>query len=67
MAKDKFIWKRGDVTPNDSNGQELDPGESKEEQRIQREEIKKWAGGIVKAAKDTVTEVVENIRKNLTT
>ena len=63
MAKDKFIWKRGDVALKDNNGQELDPQETKEDQRVQREEIKKWAGGIVKAAKDTVTEVVENIKE----
>ena len=63
MAKDKFIWKREDVTLKGSNGQELDPQKNKEDQGVQREEIKKWAGGIVKAAKDTVTEVVENIKE----
>ena len=63
MAKDKFIWKRGDVTIKDKNGQELDPQKTKKDQSVQREEINKWAGGIVKAAKDTVTEVVENIKE----
>ena len=62
MAKNKFIWKRGDVTIRDSEGQELDVHPSTEES-VQKEDIKKWAGDIVKAAKDTVTEVVENIKE----
>lgn len=63
MAIDKFIWKRGDVTLKDSNEQKLDLQKNKEDQGVQREEIKKWAGGIVKSAKDTVTEVIENIKE----
>ncbi len=62
MAKNRFVWKRGDVTITDGEGKEIDVHTSAEE-RVQKEDIKKWAGGIVKVAKDTVTEIVENIKE----
>ena len=62
MAKNKNVWKRGDVTITDGEGKKLDVPTSTEES-VQKEDIKRWAGDIVKAAKDTVTEVVENIKE----
>lgn len=63
MAKNKFIWKRGEDTRDEIIVSESETALHTEEQSVQKEDIKKWAGGIVKAAKDTVTEVVENIKE----
>lgn len=63
MSKNKFIWKRGDATFKGSDEQKLNPQENTDDQGIQKEDIKKWVGGIVRSAKDTVTDVVENIKE----
>ncbi len=63
MAKNNFIRKLGDVTLKESNEQVPDTTNSTKDRGIQREDLKKWAGGIVRAAKDTINEVVDNIKE----
>ena len=62
MAGNKPIWKRGGTAANHDE-QGAVPQVDTDDPNARKEELIKWADGIVKAAKDTVNEVVDNIKE----
>ena len=63
MAGNKPIWKRGSDPADNHDEQEPVSQLGMEDPNVRKEDVRKWAEVIVKAAKDTVSEVVDNIKE----